>query len=309
METEKRRVSSVHLYQDRCFRAVFGSEEAKGALLGLLNSILAEAKRPRAADLTLTNPFLLPKDSEDKSPILDIRAVDENGRLFDVEMQVCREPGFIKRALYYLSKTHSSSQKIGDGYHKVAPTISVWIIGFPLNPQKPNLWFDVWSMRSECESGEGSKDLTIIFLQLPLHGEVPVGIDDFNLDKWAGILSRYWSITDEEWTELESTVQGVKELREIMSDFVGSDLEQYLIEAEKDFNARIADIRYAEREEGREEGREQGREEGREEGALNEKKKTAAKLLRRGWSIEEIAEFLGVLTVDIEIWLADETRD
>ncbi|MBQ9812669.1 MAG: hypothetical protein IJM54_05080 [Thermoguttaceae bacterium] len=82
-----------------------------------------------------------------------------------------------------------------------------------------------------------------------------------------------------------------------MSDFVGSDLEQYLIEAEKDFNARVADIRYAEREEGR------------EEGALNEKKKTAAKLLRRGWSTEEIAEFLAVSTVDVEIWIADETRN
>ena len=152
-------------------------------------------------------------------------------------------------------------------------------------------------MRSEFESGEGSQDLTIIFLQLPLHGEIPVGIDDFNLDKWTEILSRYWSITDEEWTELESTVQGVKELREIMSGFVGSDLERYLIEAEEDFNARVADIRHMEREEGR------------GEGVLDEKKKTAAKLLRKGWSIEEIAEFLAVSTVDVEIWLADETRN
>lgn len=299
MEPEKRRVSSVNLYQDRCFRAIFGSEDAKNALKGLLNSILAKAKRPRAANLSLMNPFLLPEALKGKAPILDIRAVDESGRVFDVEMQVCREAGFIKRALYYLSKTHSNSQKIGEGYHKVAPTISIWITGFPLNPQKPRLWFDSWSMRSEFDTGEGSQDLTMIFLRLPLCGESPVGIDEVNLDAWIEILSRYWSITEDEWEKLETTIDGVKELREKMSNFVGSDLERYLIEAEQDLNARIADIRYAEREEGRKEGIEEGR-----KAFLSSIERLSIK--RFGKSINELTETLKEKTNDELQDLLDE---
>ena len=55
--------------------------------------------------------------------------------------------------------------------------------------------------------------------------------------------------------------------------------------------------------EGRAEGRAEGLTTGRAEGVIEEKKSTAEKLIRKGWSIEEIAEFLDVSAVDVEIWL------
>ncbi len=54
------------------------------------------------------------------------------------------------------------------------------------------------------------------------------------------------------------------------------------------------------------EGEARGRAEGKAEGVLEEKKSTAAKLAQKGWTIQEIAEFLEVDVVDVEIWLADE---
>ena len=57
------------------------------------------------------------------------------------------------------------------------------------------------------------------------------------------------------------------------------------------------------REEGRAEGRAEGLATGLAEGVIKEKKSTAEKLVRKGWSIEEIAEFLDVSAVDVEIWL------
>ena len=50
-------------------------------------------------------------------------------------------------------------------------------------------------------------------------------------------------------------------------------------------------------------GRAEGLTTGRAEGVIEEKKSTAEKLIRKGWSIEEIAEFLDVSAVDVEIWL------
>ena len=63
------------------------------------------------------------------------------------------------------------------------------------------------------------------------------------------------------------------------------------------------------REEGLEKGLKKGREEGREEGVIEEKITVANKLLRRGWTIEEIAEILDVSTVDVEIWINDQTQN
>ena len=56
-------------------------------------------------------------------------------------------------------------------------------------------------------------------------------------------------------------------------------------------------------EEGIEIGRKQGLEQGLEEGRIEEKKATAEKLFKKGWSVEEVAELLGVPVVDDKIWL------
>lgn len=52
--------------------------------------------------------------------------------------------------------------------------------------------------------------------------------------------------------------------------------------------------------------REEGRLEGRVEGLIEEKKNTAEKLRQKGWSVEEIADLLGVPAVDVEVWLASK---
>ena len=74
-----------------------------------------------------------------------------------------------------------------------------------------------------------------------------------------------------------------------------------------DYNNDMTESREEGRAEGLAEGLVTGRAEGlttgRAEGVIEEKKSTAEKLIRKGWSIEEIAEFLDVSAVDVEIWL------
>ena len=55
---------------------------------------------------------------------------------------------------------------------------------------------------------------------------------------------------------------------------------------------------------GIERGRKQGLEEGLEQGEINAKKAMAEKLFKKGWSVEEVAELLGIPVVDVEIWLS-----
>ena len=89
---------------DIVFRKLFGSEENKDLLLSLINGILD--CHPRLTDLTIKNPYNLPRYLAEKTSILDVKAVDEQGTWYDIEMQIGEHGFYGKRALYYLSKMY-----------------------------------------------------------------------------------------------------------------------------------------------------------------------------------------------------------
>ena len=59
------------------------------------------------------------------------------------------------------------------------------------------------------------------------------------------------------------------------------------------------------RAEGIAEGIAEGRAEGIAEGEIKAKKAMAEKLLQKGWTFEETADFLDVAVVDVKIWLGE----
>ena len=82
---------------DFIFRRLFGSEENKDILLSLVNSVVDPA--PPIVDLTIKNPFNMAEYRKDKVSVLDIKAVDENGTWFDIEMQVEAHRLYGRRAI------------------------------------------------------------------------------------------------------------------------------------------------------------------------------------------------------------------
>jgi predicted transposase/invertase (TIGR01784 family) len=98
---------------DFAFKKIFGSADHKNVLIGFLNSIL---DLPSAiAQIELANPYQVPKIAELKDTVLDIRATDQNGQHFIVEMQVQKDATFAKRSLYYTAKSYV--QQLGAGQH------------------------------------------------------------------------------------------------------------------------------------------------------------------------------------------------
>ena len=71
---------------DFAFKKIFGSPGNKLALISLLNAILGLSKP--IVDVTIENPFNLQDFQDDKLSILDIKAVDQTGAIYDVEMQL-----------------------------------------------------------------------------------------------------------------------------------------------------------------------------------------------------------------------------
>jgi hypothetical protein len=80
------------------------------------------------------NPFN-DKDAPDgKTTILDIKARDETGRQFNVEMQMLAFGAFRQRALYYWARLHQGQLKKGKDFRVLRPTIAVCFIDTPLFP-------------------------------------------------------------------------------------------------------------------------------------------------------------------------------
>jgi len=113
---------------DLVFRKLFGSEENKDLLLSLINGIIYS--RPHLTDLTIKNPYNLAEYIGSKTSILDVKAVDQDGVWYDIEMQIGELGFYGKRAMYYLSKMYVDQLEEGDGFDALRKTIGIHLIDF-----------------------------------------------------------------------------------------------------------------------------------------------------------------------------------
>ncbi|MDO9105403.1 MAG: Rpn family recombination-promoting nuclease/putative transposase, partial [Methylovulum sp.] len=87
---------------DFAFKKLFGSEENKDLLISLINAVVSEDQQ--VVEVELKNPYNLAAYQAGKMSILDIKAKSEQGRWFNVEMQISEDYNFDKRAIYYWAK-------------------------------------------------------------------------------------------------------------------------------------------------------------------------------------------------------------
>ena len=78
---------------DFALKKTFGTPANKGVLVSLLNAIL-DLNSP-IADVTIENPFNLQDFADDKLSVLDVKATDRFGAIYDVEIQLTVVPGAV----------------------------------------------------------------------------------------------------------------------------------------------------------------------------------------------------------------------
>lgn len=79
---------------DYAFKHLLGRDPTRPILIDVINSVLDPAPGHRVSAIELLNPFN-PKETEtDKLSVLDIKARDQSGRQFNVEMQMLGSPDF-----------------------------------------------------------------------------------------------------------------------------------------------------------------------------------------------------------------------
>jgi predicted transposase/invertase (TIGR01784 family) len=144
---------------DLAFKKIFGTEGNKDLLISLINSIVGE--EDQVVDITLLNPYNQKNFKNDKLSILDIKAEGNDGKKFNIEIQITDEADYDKRALYYWAKLYGDQLKESEDYSKLEKVIGIHILNFTSIP-KSEKYHNAFSI-TEKETG------LHYFKQLELH--------------------------------------------------------------------------------------------------------------------------------------------
>jgi len=269
---------------DLIFKKLFGSEENKDILKSLINSILPENEK--IIDLKLKNPYNLADYIDGKLSILDIKAVDEKGKWYDIEMQVDPLSYYGQKVLFYWGKVFTGQLESGGMYSKLNKTIVISLLDFIYFPADTRV-HRIVSLR-DIESFEKYSDLDFMDLHFIELKKFKKELNELKttLDRWITFLNNAYKYEKERIPEELASDNEVKKAIEVLDVMYLNEKERDFYEAEqKAFRDKAGALETA-REIGRKEGRKEGREEGREE--------IARALKQKGVDIDIIAGSTGL---------------
>jgi predicted transposase/invertase (TIGR01784 family) len=150
---------------DIAFRKIFGNETKTEILLSFLNAVLKLEGIKQIVWVEILNPYQLPRMAGSKTTILDVRAKDQAGNFYIVEMQVTDRAGLDKRIVYYGAKSYASQLDAGENYYQLKPVIFIGILDFEYM-QNPHYLSRHLILDADTQEHK-LKDLEFTFIELP----------------------------------------------------------------------------------------------------------------------------------------------
>jgi len=146
-----------------------------------LNAVLGFTGDKKIVSITLLNPFQLPDILHYKTTVIDVKATDQSGYYYIVEMQVADKGNFEKRIQLYSAKAYTSQIVKGDDYHLLKPTIFIGILNFNFTKSKKYL-----SQHITCDPETKERlleDFEYNFIELLKFEKTITGCENL-VDKW-----------------------------------------------------------------------------------------------------------------------------
>jgi len=266
---------------DFAFKKIFGSEDTKDILISFLESLMGLEGDKRIRQVTLPDPYLLPKIKGLKTTILDVRCTDHRGVSYIVEMQIANVRGFLKRIQYNASKMYVSQIASGTDYPKLNQVIAVTITDFTLFSAKE---ISHWLSCHETVEKETRKnylsDIMYYFIELPKFGKEADELETV-LERWVWFLKKAGELEDipENFQDQPFSHAFEKAL------VVNMDREEF--ELYEKAGMALTDAKGA-------------IELAREEGRWEEKEATARNLLRMEMSTDQISQVTGLSAAEVD---------
>jgi len=274
---------------DLFIKFLFGTEEHNKLLLSFINSVLEDSDFGKITQATLKNPFNYRESIMEREVVLDVKATDEFGRTFDVEVQVGDLAYFHNRSVYYWAKVYTAQLHKGNDFSLLKPVICINLIDGVMFKQIKR----VHTCFSPAEIKEPQYLLTdhlmIHFIEL---GKIP----DQNESKKA--LLNWITYFKHEGKEEEDMLiflnddPVMEQAHEAYILFSQDDQLREAYEArEKWIKQRNTDLKVAAL---------QGKNEGKLEGKIEEKRMTAHLMKEKGYPMQDIMEITGLSKEEIE---------
>jgi len=296
---------------DFAFKKLFGSEENKDILMAFINSVLEESDQsePRSFEpityLTIKNPYNLASYQKGKMTILDIKAQDDKGVWYDIEMQIAEQGFYDKRAFYYWAKMYTDQLENGQGFIELRKTIGINILDFNFSDEPD--YHNMYRIYNAKTHNQLSDLFELHFVELSKFSK---GLTEMKtaLDRWVTFLNRaYEYSTNKMPTEIaaDQYIKKAVEQLDAMSltgeerEYYENDLKRYLVDQAVRQTAEQKGMEMG-MEKGMEMGIEMGIEKGVELGIEQAKLDVARNLLIDGMTIEQVARVTGLSMKDIE---------
>jgi predicted transposase/invertase (TIGR01784 family) len=273
------------------FKALLVKNEA--LVLDILNSFPEFEGDRKILSIKILNPELPKTTDREKASILDIRAKDEGGREFLIEMQGSPHPFFPERLLFYWSKVYGAGIQKGMKYSGLSRVYSITFLNASLFQNTED--FHTTFLLLDKKTGKIllTDHLEMHILELEKVGKHLSKLET-KLESWAYFFREVHNLKEEPLQELRSKnpmiEKAIEELEYLSQDDKTRQLYEEQLKAEFDYNSGI----YAAFRDGEIKGKLEGRLEGKLEGEIETKLQTARKMREEGFQDDQIMRITGL---------------
>ena len=134
---------------DCVFKALLGAEANRRLLIHFLNAMLGAALPDPIRQVDILNPYNDREFLDDKLSIVDVKARDGQGRLYQIEIQLLNHPELPARIVYTWADLYSAQLGSGQDYAALQPTYAIWLLAEDLLRDDP-AYAHVYRLRDDA---------------------------------------------------------------------------------------------------------------------------------------------------------------
>ncbi|MCK5354955.1 MAG: Rpn family recombination-promoting nuclease/putative transposase [Methyloprofundus sp.] len=177
---------------DIAFKKIFGDKNKQEILISFLNAVLGFKKEKTISNVIIANPYQVPKIEELKETILDIKATNQAGENFIIEIQKKDLGNFSKRTLYYTAKAYVEQLDKGNDYSKLKKVYFIGLLNF--NMFTSENFISRHLILNQETKNQDLDDFEFSFIELKKFNKNLSDLEN-NLDKWVYFLKHAKDLT------------------------------------------------------------------------------------------------------------------
>ena len=284
---------------DLVFKKLFGTEQNNKLLKSLVNSILP--KDEQVVTLELKNPYNPSDYLNGKITYLDIKATDEKGKWYDIEIQVAPYDFFGMRLLFYWAKLYSSQLKSGQTYDDLRKTIVISLIDFnyftdPKGQEKYHRRIGLCDLDTK-EIYEQTDGLELQFVELKKFKKELPDVHS-TLERWITFINKAHEYTKDNLPKELAKDENIKNAMEQLEVMYFNDVEKEHYESQE--KKYLDKLSYEKQEKLRQEQEQQNIEKAEQKGEMKKSMEIAKSLKSKNIPTEIIIETTGLTKDQID---------